>query len=119
MKIKPCPFCGGIKKISALVGPCFGYNSYAIYCSKTDCQATGPRRLYPNSAIKAWNRRTGKAIKVLTAAYRADSFDGSRILKQIEAGERLAKEIELHKERLEISGLGQLVDMAAEVLGDK
>lgn len=54
MKLKPCPFCGGVYTLVIDV-PHDGW--LAVRCVRTFCGAFGPYRRYRKTAIKAWNRR--------------------------------------------------------------
>lgn len=53
LKLKPCPFCGGIAKLNAP-----GYEYYSpCWCKCTQCGAEGPTKVSELEAEKGWNER--------------------------------------------------------------
>ena len=50
-ELKPCPFCGGVEKLSV----CGWADQYWVSCD--NCETEGPSGETPPEAIEAWNRR--------------------------------------------------------------
>lgn len=51
IKLKPCPFCGGVAKIMP------GYGKYAV--TRKECDAMASSADTEDGAAKAWNKRNG------------------------------------------------------------
>lgn len=54
-RLKPCPFCGAVAKITRIRG---SERPYVAVCQKEECQASVGVYSYTRAeAAKAWNRR--------------------------------------------------------------
>lgn len=56
IKMKPCPFCGGM---NVGIGATSAGRHYSI-CHAKLCQTIGPERSNAEGATVAWNRRPGR-----------------------------------------------------------
>ena len=60
LKLRSCPFCGGEAEYIPMAKDATGVISATVRCRECAC---GTRVLYPDDAVRAWNRRVKALVR--------------------------------------------------------